>query len=232
MGGLLAASGWNSRLCSGLRMDQAASGRCAGTRTEVREAAPPSFYSLPPGTSRFLHPRGPRGSPRSCPEVLHTVYGPVAGAWLGRGAGPASPGFRLPALHAPGPGWTVVVCQVRIRHVCTAGRTLGSPDSFSLSWVSREIPAGTTRRGGGHRVFMAQPWGSPKAFALVLTAGCLCVPKSSCSRATLPPLTRSVLMYAPCPPLGTRVPFPVPSVVFTRGPRGVLTPVSMRVHAQ
>ena len=43
MGGLLAASGWNSRLCSGLRMDQAASGRCAGTRTEVREAASALF---------------------------------------------------------------------------------------------------------------------------------------------------------------------------------------------
>ena len=42
-GGLLAASGWNSRVCSGLPVDQAASVRCAGTRTEVREDASALF---------------------------------------------------------------------------------------------------------------------------------------------------------------------------------------------
>lgn len=70
---------------------RAATGRCAGTRTEVREAASALFLFFAAWAHRdscILAGRGAHvaRSPGLSPEVLQTVHGPAAGAWRGRGA--------------------------------------------------------------------------------------------------------------------------------------------------
>lgn len=216
-GGLLAASGWNSRTGAGLGGEQAelvgesrgrrGAGQQPGGAQEPEpkcgKPPPPSSSSPPPGhtampaSSRVaeLTSLGRPACPPRCFRLstsLPPVHGEAGGASSTGVRGASSPG---PRPREDGRGLARAQKARARRH---SGENSGVPRRGFRGVGEQGDPrgdAGTARRGGGHRVSMEQPWGSPTAGALVPTAGCPGGPKSPRARGTSPPVDGEVCAH-------------------------------------
>lgn len=214
-GGLLAASSWDSRPLAGLGGDRAglvgdsrgpAGQRPGGVQEpEPKCGKPPPPSSSSPRSGHTATSASSRvaeltslGRPACAPRCFRpsAAQPPVHG----EAREPSSTGVRGASSPGPRPredGRGLARAQ-KARARRHSGENSGVPRRGFRGVGEQGDPlgeAGTARRGGGHRVSMEQPWGSPSAGALVPTAGYPGGPKSPRARGTSPPVDGEVCAH-------------------------------------